>query len=75
MLGGEQLNVGLALDYYRRPNLRFMLNLLHFRTDSIAGNDRGEHGHEVHDNLIGVFLDFVGGERVYVAGITFARGF
>jgi len=39
--GGEQLNVGAALNYYRRPNLRFMLNLLHFRADSVAGEDRG----------------------------------
>jgi len=39
--GGEQLNVGAALNYYPRPNLRFMLNLLRFRTDSVAGDDRG----------------------------------
>ena len=32
---------GAALNYYRRPNLRFMLNLLHVRTDSVAGEDRG----------------------------------
>jgi len=39
--GGEQLNVGAALNYYRRPDLRFMLNLLHVRTDSVAGDYRG----------------------------------
>ena len=39
--GGEQLNVGAALNYYRRPDLRFMVNLLRFRTDSVAGDDRG----------------------------------
>ena len=39
--GGEQWNFGAALNYYRRPNLRFMLNLLRFRTDSVAGDDRG----------------------------------
>jgi phosphate-selective porin OprO/OprP len=39
--GGEQMNFGAALNYYRRPNLRFMLNLLRFRTDSVAGDDRG----------------------------------
>jgi phosphate-selective porin len=39
--GGEQINFGAALNYYRRPDLRFMLNLLRFRTDSVAGDDRG----------------------------------
>ena len=39
--GGEQVNVGAALNYYRRPNLRFQLNLLHFRTRAVAGDDRG----------------------------------
>jgi phosphate-selective porin len=39
--GGEQINFGAALNYYRRPNLRFMFNLLRFRTDSVAGDDRG----------------------------------
>ena len=39
--GGEQLNFGAALNYYRRPNQRFMFNLLRFKTDSVAGNDRG----------------------------------
>ncbi len=39
--GGEQVNFGAALNYYRRPDLRFMLNLLRFRTDSVAGDDRG----------------------------------
>jgi len=39
--GGEQVNVGAALNYYRRPDLRFQLNLLHFRTDSVAGDDQG----------------------------------
>ncbi len=39
--GGEQWNFGAALNYYPRPNLRFMLNLLRFRTDSVAGDDRG----------------------------------
>jgi phosphate-selective porin OprO/OprP len=41
VLGGEQVNVGAALNYYRRPDLRFMVNLLRFRTDSVAGDDRG----------------------------------
>jgi len=39
--GGEQVNFGAALNYYLRPDLRFMLNLLRFRTDSVAGDDRG----------------------------------
>ena len=39
--GGEQWNFGAALNYYRRPDLRFMFNLLRFRTDSVAGDDRG----------------------------------
>lgn len=39
--GGEQVNVGLALNYYRRSDLRFMLNLLRYRTDTNAGDDRG----------------------------------
>jgi phosphate-selective porin OprO/OprP len=39
--GGEQVNFGAVLNYYRRPDLRFMLNLLRFRTDSVAGDDRG----------------------------------
>lgn len=39
--GGEQLNVGAALNYYPRPDLRFALNLLRFRIDSVAGDDRG----------------------------------
>jgi len=39
--GGEQWNVGAALNYYRRPDLRFMINLLRFKTDSVAGDDRG----------------------------------
>jgi phosphate-selective porin OprO/OprP len=39
--GGEQLNLGAALNYYVRPDLRFQFNLLHFRTDTIAGDDTG----------------------------------
>jgi phosphate-selective porin OprO/OprP len=39
--GGEQWNFGAALNYYRRPDLRFMFNLLRFKTDSVAGDDRG----------------------------------
>lgn len=39
--GGEQVNFGAALNYYRRHDLRFMLNLLRFRTDAVAGDDRG----------------------------------
>ncbi len=39
--GGEQVNVGAALNYYRRPGLRFQFNVLHFRTDAVAGDDRG----------------------------------
>ncbi len=39
--GGEQLNYGAALNNYRRPDLRFMINLLRFRTDSVGGDDRG----------------------------------
>jgi len=39
--GGEQVNFGAVLNYYRRPDLRFMLNLLRFRTDLVAGDDRG----------------------------------
>jgi phosphate-selective porin OprO/OprP len=39
--GGQQWNVGVALNYYRRPELRFMLNLLRFRTNSVVGDDRG----------------------------------
>jgi len=39
--GGEQWNFGAALNYYRRPDLRFMVNLLRYRTDSVAGDDRG----------------------------------
>lgn len=39
--GGEQLNLGAALNYYARPDLRFQFNLLHFRTDTIAGDDAG----------------------------------
>ena len=41
VLGGEQWNFGAALNYYRRPDLRFMFNLLRFKTDSAAGGDRG----------------------------------
>jgi phosphate-selective porin OprO/OprP len=39
--GGEQVNVGAALNYYRRPDLRFQFNVLYFRTDSVAGDDQG----------------------------------
>jgi phosphate-selective porin OprO/OprP len=39
--GGEQINVGAALNYYPRPGLRLQFNLLRFRTDSVAGDDRG----------------------------------
>lgn len=39
--GGEQVNFGAALNYYRRHDLRFMLNLLRFRTCAVAGDDRG----------------------------------
>lgn len=39
--GGEQVNLGAALNYYRRPDLRFQLNLLHFRTDAVAGDKKG----------------------------------
>jgi phosphate-selective porin OprO/OprP len=39
--GGEQVNVGVALNYYPRPNLRFQFNVLRFRTDSVAGDDQG----------------------------------
>ena len=41
VLGGEQVNLGAALNYYVRPDLRFQFNLLYFRTDTIAGNDAG----------------------------------
>jgi len=39
--GGEQVNFGVALNYYQRPDLRFMFNLLRFKTDSVADDDRG----------------------------------
>ena len=39
--GGQQVNLGAALNYYVRPDLRFQFNLLHFRTDTIAGDDTG----------------------------------
>ena len=39
--GGEQVNLGAALNYYFLPGLRFQLNLLHFRTDGTAGKDAG----------------------------------
>jgi len=39
--GGEQVNVGAALNYYWRPNLRLQLNLLRYRTDAIAGDKQG----------------------------------
>jgi phosphate-selective porin OprO/OprP len=39
--GGEQVNLGAALNYYIRPDLRLQVNLLHFRTDSVAGDDAG----------------------------------
>jgi phosphate-selective porin OprO/OprP len=39
--GGEQLNFGAALNYYRPPDLRFMVNLLRFKIDSVAGGDQG----------------------------------
>jgi phosphate-selective porin len=39
--GGGQVNVGAALNYYPRPGLRLQFNLLRFRTDSVAGDDRG----------------------------------
>jgi len=31
----------VARDGYRRPDLSFQFNVLHFRTDAAAGNDRG----------------------------------
>jgi phosphate-selective porin OprO/OprP len=39
--GGEQVNLGAALNYYVRPDLRLQFNLLHFRTDTVAGDDAG----------------------------------
>ena len=39
--GGEQVNLGAALNYYIRPDLRFQLNLLNFRTDAVASDDTG----------------------------------
>ena len=39
--GGEQLNLGAALNYYPKPGFRFMLNLLRFKTDSVAGDEQG----------------------------------
>jgi phosphate-selective porin OprO/OprP len=39
--GGEQVNLGAALNYYIRPDLRFQLNLLRFRTDAVAGDEAG----------------------------------
>lgn len=38
--GGEQVNLGLALNYYFRHRLRIQSNLLHVRTDEIAGDER-----------------------------------
>jgi phosphate-selective porin OprO/OprP len=39
--GGEQINVGAALNYYRCADLRFQFNLLHFWTDAVAGDKQG----------------------------------
>ena len=39
--GGEQVNFGVAVNYYRRQNLRVMMNLLRFNAKSIAGSDKG----------------------------------
>ena len=39
--GGEQVNIGAALNFYPRPNFRLQANLLHFNTDSVAGDDKG----------------------------------
>jgi phosphate-selective porin OprO/OprP len=38
--GGEQLNLGLALNYYPLQNLRIQSNLLRVRTDEVAGKER-----------------------------------
>jgi phosphate-selective porin OprO/OprP len=38
--GGEQLNIGLAVNLYLRHNLRIQSNLLHVRTDEVAGDVR-----------------------------------
>jgi phosphate-selective porin len=39
--GGEQWNAGAAINYYRRENLRFMFNLLRYRTDHVVGDQDG----------------------------------
>lgn len=39
ILGGEQFNLGLALNYYIRQNLRIQSNLLHVKTDEVAGDE------------------------------------
>ena len=39
--GGEQVNFGVAVNYYRQQNLRVMMNLLRFNAKSVAGNDKG----------------------------------
>jgi len=39
--GGNQVNIGAALNYYPRPDLRLQFNLLRYRTDTVAGDDRG----------------------------------
>ena len=39
--GGQQVNVGAALNYYPRPDLRLQANLLRYRTDSVAGDEQG----------------------------------
>ena len=38
--GGEQLNLGLALNYYPRQNLRFQTNLIRVRTKNVEQHDR-----------------------------------
>ena len=38
--GGEQFNLGFAVNYYLRHNLRIQSNLLHARTDEVAGDVR-----------------------------------
>jgi phosphate-selective porin OprO/OprP len=37
--GGEQFNLGLALNYYLKQNFRIQSNLLHIDSESTAGNE------------------------------------
>jgi phosphate-selective porin OprO/OprP len=37
--GGEQLNIGGAVNYYPRQNVRIQVNLIHVDTDEIAGDE------------------------------------